>query len=369
MIDIDSVSTLKKLLEKNEFNSSDIAAMLSVETDEEIEVLRTHAYNIMRQYVGEKVFLRGLVEFSNICALDCYYCGIRKSNKSFERYNLTKDEIITAAKWCASRGYGSMVLQGGERRDEKVIDFLVDVISTIKQVTVSDHLPYALGVTLSVGEQSLETYRRLFDAGAHRYLLRIETSNSDLFGKIHPTKQSFESRIESMKLLKQAGFQLGTGVMIGLPGQTIEDLAHDIEFFRSVDADMIGMGPYIVHNDTPMKIYSEENNANITNIYKNALKMIAATRIVLKDVNIASTTALQAIFPFGREAGLRYGANIVMPQITPLRVRKSYLLYEGKPCVEDSAEDCITCLQSRIQSIGRTIGYNEYGDPKHFFKL
>jgi biotin synthase len=361
-------NSIEDIINKAKLDLYDLITILSAESDEDLELLRLKAYNTMLDYIGNKVYMRGLIEFSNICTLDCYYCGIRKSNNKNERYILSKEEIIETAKWIASKNYASLVLQSGERQDEQFISFLVDVINTIKEETKTDKLPDGLGITLSVGEQTLENYHRLYNAGAHRYLLRIESSNSKLFAKLHPENQSYISRIEALKNIKKSGMQLGTGVMIGFPGQTVEDLANDIIFFKEIDADMIGMGPYIVHNDTPMNIYLEQNKKDMLKIYNLALKMIAATRIFLKDVNIASTTALQAINYFGREEGLRFGANIIMPQTTPIEYRKEYQLYEGKPCLDDIAEECAICVQNRIQSIGRPIGYNEWGDSRHFLK-
>jgi biotin synthase len=357
---------LETILNKPNLEFDDIVAILAADSDEDHRIIEQTATRVLNEYIGNKVFFRGLIEFSNICTCDCLYCGIRKSNTHYERYTLTKEEILESAKWIAREGYGSLVLQSGERRDAKFIDFLCDVVESIKRETRSADLPEGLGITLSTGEQSEEIYRKLYSAGAHRYLLRIETTNRELFARIHPPEIDFDRRLESLRTLIKVGFQVGTGVMIGLPGQTVADLARDILFFRDMDIDMIGMGPYISHKDTPMSVYFEENQNHIKQIYRLALRMIGATRIALKDVNIAATTALQAIDPLGREAGLRFGANVLMPQTTPIRVRKDYLLYEGKPCVEDSTEMCKFCLEQRIDSVGREIARNEWGDPKHF---
>jgi len=320
----------------------------------------------MKNNSGENVYLRGLIEFSNICVNDCLYCGIRKSNNKVTRYTLKKDEITDVAAWAAEQGYGSVVLQSGERSDEKFISFVEEIVSRIKTGTKSEKLPDGLGITLCVGEQSRETYKRFFDAGAHRYLLRIETSSPELYSKFHPSNLEFEHRLQCLRWLKEIGFQVGTGVMVGLPGQTLEDLARDILFFRAMDVDMIGMGPYLVHNDTPFALLSDEYSIRKEEIYSLALKMIAVTRIVLKDVNIASTTALQAMYPMGREAGLMYGANIIMPNVTPTEVRGEYRLYEGKPCIDEFSSDCYDCIHRRIESTGRHVALGEYGDSKHF---
>jgi biotin synthase len=347
------------------FYKSAVFALLSADAPEDVERIRKRAHEILLDECGPEVYCRGLVEFSNHCINDCFYCGIRKSNTAFERYLLTKQDILDAARFCVQAGYGSMVLQSGERRDEAFISFVEEIIFEIKRVSISKTLPEGLGVTVCVGEQTEAAYRRFFRAGAHRYLLRIETTSPGLFAKIHPPQQSLAKRMECLRALKRLGFQVGTGVMIGLPGQSIADLADDVLFFRDRDIDMIGMGPYIVHRQTPMAIH-EENITQRKKAFGLALRMIAVVRIVCRDVNIASTTALQAMEPAGRERGLEFGANIIMPQVTPVDVRKNYLLYEGKPCLDENAEQCRGCIEARIRSIGRNIGKDAWGDSRHF---
>ncbi len=358
--------SIKKNLLKDTLSREDIVQLLSVESQEDIELLRSKAYETMLENVGDKVYLRGLIEFSNYCVNDCYYCGIRRSNSNTERYRLTVEQVIEAARLAAEFDYGSVVLQSGDRRDEQFIEYVISCIKGIKDATRSEKYPEGLGITLCVGEQTEETYRKFFDAGAHRYLLRIETTNPELFAKIHPPQQLLETRIEALNALKKVGFQVGTGVMIGLPGQTFDDLANDVLFFREMDMDMIGMGPYLPHNDTPMGKQYETTEEIKKWRFQLSLKMIAVCRIVLKDVNIASTTALQTIHPTGREEGLRYGANVIMPQITPTEYRKNYMLYEDKPCVSEFAAECHSCMQMRIASVGRSIAYGVWGDPLHF---
>jgi biotin synthase len=340
----------------------EIIQLLSLESPEKIEQLRCSAEKVLLNLRGDKVYFRGLIEFSNICRCDCYYCGIRKSNTTVDRYTLSKEQIVSSALWCGEQGYGSVVLQSGERNDPAFIDFVEDVVLSIKKGSRSPTLPNGVGITLSCGEQTEETYRRWFAAGAHRYLIRIEASNSVLYESLHPQTQPLLPRIECLKNLKKIGYKVGTGVMIGLPGQTIENLADDILFFKEVGADMIGMGPYIVHHATPMAHYKEKIASQSENIFLLSQKMIAVTRLTLKDVNIAASTALQAMKEDGRETGLTFGANIIMPQVTPVEVRKNYLLYEGKPCLDENAEQCRTCLSLRVASVGRTIGYNIWGD-------
>jgi biotin synthase len=361
-------SNIPEIIKKVSFDKNDIMSLLSASTPCEIEIVRKRANEILVRECGPDVYCRGLVEFSNQCINDCFYCGIRKSNSAIQRYFLNKKEIVEAAKFCADAGYGSIVLQSGERRDDHFIDFVEDAVKTIKKETTNKDLPHGLGVTLCVGEQKDDVYERFFEAGAHRYLLRIETTSPDLFARIHPARQTLDSRLKCLAALKRIGYQTGTGVMIGLPGQSMADLADDVLFFRDNDIDMIGMGPYIVHHQTPMARYELEIKNRKSDIFNSALKMIAVVRIVCHDVNIASTTALQAMEPLGREQGLEFGANVIMPQVTPTDVRKNYMLYEGKPCLDENASLCRSCIEQRIKSIGRNIGSNKWGDSRHFKK-
>ncbi|MEI7614678.1 MAG: [FeFe] hydrogenase H-cluster radical SAM maturase HydE, partial [Betaproteobacteria bacterium] len=327
--------------------------ILSTQASDEIEVIRQAAEQNLLKHCGDTVRLRGLIEFSNRCVSDCYYCGIRRSNRTPKRYTLKPEEIVETARWCGEQGYGSVVLQSGERRDTKFTRFISDTVRAIKDATQSNALPQGVGITLCVGEQSAETYAEWFAAGAHRYLLRMETSSPRLFAVLHPEGQTWESRVNCLKTLKSLGYRVGTGVMIGLPGQTLDDLVDDILFFRDIGADMIGMGPYIPHEQSAMP--GDAAIPDAATRLQLALRMIAATRLLLPGINIAATTALQALADDGREQGLRFGANVIMPQATPLRVRHQYTLYDGKPCLEDSARQCATCLEGRIHSAGRRV--------------
>jgi biotin synthase len=343
---------------------NDTAALLGANAPSDDERIRSSAYETLIRYCGPQVYYRGLLEFSNICSCNCYYCGIRVGNTSVHRYELSDEEVLAGARWCADRGYGSLVLQSGERRDEQFVNRIESLVTGIKKETRSKRLPQGLGITLCVGEQSRQTYDRFFNAGAHRYLLRIETSSPELFARIHPPRQRLETRIQCLRELKAAGYQVGTGVMIGLPGQTIENLANDIRFFQDMDIDMIGMGPYIKHPETPMAAARGEYLLPKPP-FEMALRMIAVTRLILKDVNIAATTALEALAPDGREQGLQHGANVLMPQLTPVEHRKDYLLYEGKPCTnEDPAKSCLA-IEQRLAALGRPIVYNQWGDSPH----
>ncbi len=362
------MSSIDTILQKDVLDRESILRLIAVRDPEQIELIRSAANRTLLENCGNKVFYRGLVEFSNVCISDCYYCGIRKSNHGVNRYTLSEQDILEAAQWCAEQGYGSLVLQSGERTDRTFTDLVERVVKKIKECTVSPKLPDGLGITLCIGEQEPEVYRRLFAAGAHRYLLRVETTNPQLFRSIHPPQQTLESRVRCLEILKQIGFQVGTGVMIGLPGQTLEHLVDDLLFFRDRDIDMVGMGPYIVHSDTEMKQYKVSVEAQRDEILTRSLLMIALCRLVLKDVNIAATTALQTIKENGRELGLDFGANVIMPQLTPLEVRKDYLLYEDKPCVDENREQCRGCLERRIRSVGREVGFDQWGDSLHFRK-
>jgi biotin synthase len=342
-------------------DKQELIDMLSITDEAELHELYKRAYEIKKAQVGTKVHFRGIIELSNICSKNCYYCGIRSGNPDFPRYTISLEEALREAKWCFDQHYGSLVIQAGERTDTQWVDFVSELIRGIKKLSDGK-----LGITLSLGEQSEEVYQRWFDDGAHRYLLRIETTNPSLYKELHPADHSFEYRKSCLKLLRKVGYQVGTGVMVGLPGQTIEDIAHDILFFYDEDVDMLGMGPYIPHHGTPLAHLVEgfDNDAAL----KMGLKLIATCRIALKDVNIATTTALQALHPEGRELGLLAGANVLMPNITDTKYREGYQLYEGKPCLDENADQCIGCLSRRIASIGETIGFDEWGDSKHYHK-
>ncbi|WP_346856759.1 [FeFe] hydrogenase H-cluster radical SAM maturase HydE [uncultured Draconibacterium sp.] len=324
--------------------------------------LLQRAQDVKVKEVGNKVYFRGLIEFSNVCAKDCLYCGIRKSNDKVIRYEATDDEILDACRFAWENKFASVVLQSGELSSPAYVKRVDKLLQKIKQLSNNE-----LGITLSCGEQSLETYKHWFESGAHRYLLRIESSNPDLYYKIHPQNDmhSFDKRVEALGFLKKAGFQVGTGVMIGLPFQTYEDLANDLLFLKKLDIDMCGMGPYIEHEDTPLYEFRHQLKTKQER-FDLALNMIAVLRILMPDINIAAATALQAIDPAGREKALAIGANVIMPNLTPTAYREEYQLYEDKPCLDEDAELCRNCLEARIHVAGAEIGYGEWGDSKHF---
>jgi biotin synthase len=354
---------IDEILLKKDFTKADLVELLQTDVNDRKKIF-TLSSAIKKSHVGNKVYFRGLIELSNICSKDCYYCGIRKGNKSVDRYMVNEEEVLKAALFALDNGYGSMVIQSGERNDHKFVDTITDLLHKIKTLSNGK-----LGITLSMGEQTEDTYRQWFEAGAHRYLIRIETSNRELYYKIHPqdTRHDYDTRLNALQLLKTIGYNVGTGVMIGLPFQTVSDLADDLLFFKELDIDMCGMGPYIEHEDTPLYAFKnlllprEER-------FELALKMVAILRIMMKDINIAATTAMQAIDKLGREKALKAGANILMPNLTPIQYREGYLLYEDKPCIDEEAEQCKTCLEARIHLAGDEIGYGEWGDSKHFAK-
>ena len=355
----------QELLEKLETGKpltvADLRQILELESPVDLDRLFKAAYAVKERFSGRKVFLRGLIEVSNICRKDCYYCGIRKSISTMKRFQLSLEEIVNAAMWAHSRHYGSIVIQGGERNDEPFIKLIEDAILEIKEKSAG-----RLGITLSMGEQTPEIYQRWFNAGAHRYLLRIESSNPELYRKLHPPDHSHDARLRCLDSLKAIGYQIGTGVMIGLPFQTIDDLIGDLLFFQEMDVDMIGMGPYLVSRDTPLAKEMPDFETLKEQQLKLGLKMIAAARLLLKDVNIAATTALQALDPKGREQGLLAGANVIMPNLTDVQYRSSYQLYDNKPCLDENSEQCRFCLERRVQSIGEAIAWDEWGDSLHF---
>lgn len=353
-------SDLAQALARGVPDRQTLRRIVAAKLPDEIAVICAAAEQALFKHCGDSVRLRGLIEFSNRCLSDCYYCGIRCSNRALKRYTLTIDEIVETARWCAEKGYGSVVLQSGERRDARFIRLVSDAVRAIKAATVSDKLPLGVGITLCVGEQTPDTYAAWFAAGAHRYLLRIESSSPALFAALHPESQSYNSRVNCLKMLKALGYRVGTGVLIGVPGQTLDDLVEDLLFFRDIGADMIGMGPYIPHEQALLP--ADAPLVDAATRLQLALNMIAATRLLLPGINIAATTALQTLAPDGREQGLRYGANVIMPQATPLRVRHMYTLYDGKPCLEDSAEYGADCLEKRINAQGRRILKNQWGD-------
>ncbi|MBP5383368.1 MAG: [FeFe] hydrogenase H-cluster radical SAM maturase HydE [Lachnospiraceae bacterium] len=296
------------------------------------------ACGVREHYYGNRIFIRGLIEFSNYCKNNCYYCGIRAGNRNAERYRLTGEQIIS----CADTGYGlgfrTFVLQGGE--DPYYTDeMLTGIIRTIKQ----NHPDCAL--TLSLGERSYESYRLLKEAGADRYLLRHETANPAHYGTMHPAAMQWENRVQCLKWLKELGYQTGAGFMVGSPGQTEEDLAGEMLFLKEIDPQMVGIGPFIPHQDTPFKD-KEAGTAELTTF------LLSLIRLTLPGVLLPATTALGTIDPLGREKGIEAGANVLMPNLSPTDVREKYLLYDNKICTGEEAAQCLECLKQRVRKTG-----------------
>ncbi len=354
-------TSIDAIINKEILTKENLVRLLS-SSEEESAVIFKKAAEVKAKYVGRKVYFRGLIEYSNRCKKNCFYCGVRAGNTQTGRYELTDDEVLEAAKFAWENKYASLVIQSGERNDKAFIKKIGGLLQSIKQLSGGK-----LGITLSMGEQTEETYRYWYDCGAHRYLLRIETSSRELFEKLHPHNalHCYDRRLEALYSLKKSGYQVGTGVMMGLPFQTIENLADDLMFFKDFDIDMVGMGPYIEHEHTPLYKYSDLLLSR-TERFNLSMKMVALLRIIMKDINIAATTAMQTLDPQGREKAILYGANVIMPNLTPLKYREDYMLYADKPGITEDPEDSRAYLESRIKMIGETIGYNEWGDSKHF---
>lgn len=307
-------------------------------TKEDREYLAHKACEAREPYYQNKVYTRGLIEFTNYCKNDCYYCGIRRNNCNAERYRLTREQILECCSIGYELGFRTFVLQGGEDMyytDDKI----VEIVSAIKK----EHPDCA--ITLSIGEKEYESYQRFYDAGADRYLLRHETANEEHYKKLHPQELSLTHRKNCLKQLKKIGYQVGCGFMVGSPYQTMECLAQDLKFIEELDPDMVGIGPFIPHKDS--KFASEpQGRLELT------LTLISILRLIKPNLLLPSTTALGTIHPRGREMGIEAGANVVMPNLSPTSVRSKYLLYNNKICTGDEAAECRMCLTRRMNNIG-----------------
>ncbi len=302
------------------------------------EALFKKADEVRKTFVGNEVHLRALIEFSNICKCDCKYCGLQISNKKVERYNLTKEEILTTVEDAVKLGYKTVVLQSGENSCYST-DELCEIIREIKK--------HDIALTLSIGEKSFDEYKEYKRNGADRYLLRIETTDKKLYEKMHP-KSDYNNRVKCLESLKTLGYELGTGCLVGLPEQTVDSLADDILFFKDIKADMIGIGPFIPHEDTPLKDAEKGN-------FWLALKVMALTRILLKDINIPATTAMETIYPEGRIIALNSGANVIMPNMTIEKYRENYEIYPNK----NNAYATKTEIEQMLTSIGRCVSQTQ----------
>lgn len=319
-----------------EFTKKEIVDILK--DDRQNEWLFSLADKVRRENVGDEVHLRGLIEFSNICHCFCKYCGLRCENKELDRYRILPDDIVKYAQKAVEMGYKTIVLQSGEDVFYTK-EILCDIIKRIKEFDVA--------LTLSIGERSFDDYKAFRDCGADRYLIRIETTDKDLYKKMHPN-MSFDNRVRCLKDLRKLGFEVGTGCLVGLPEQTVESLADDILFFKEINADMVGIGPFIAHPHTPLK---DTANGNFTL----ALKIMALTRILLKNINIPATTAMETLNPNGRIIALQSGANVVMPNVTTTEYRAKYEIYPNKICINENPSQCFHCISGKIKSIGRTV--------------
>ena len=335
---------MRKLIDDlslGQFEYSDILEIIKNKDDEIDRYLFEKADSVRQKIYGKDVYIRGLIEFTNYCKNDCLYCGIRASNQNAERYRLTDEDILSCCKNGYELGFRTFVLQGGEDpyfTDDKICELVSEIKSNFADCAV----------TLSIGEKSKETYKRFFDAGADRYLLRHETASEEHYNRLHPDRMSFKNRISCLYNLKEIGFQVGAGFMVGSPFQTAENLANDLVFLKEFNPHMVGIGPFIPHSETPFSEFSKGT-------LRDTLVMVALTRLILPNALIPATTALGTIDPCGRELGLKAGANVVMPNLSPIKVRKLYDLYENKICTGEEAAECKFCLENRVRSAGYEI--------------
>ena len=327
------------ILEKNRhLEREQWIALLDTFTDEDRAYAAQKAAKTAVSVFGKSIYIRGIVEFSNVCKNDCLYCGIRKSNANCERYRLSQEQILDCCDAGYEYGFRTFVLQSGEDKSYPT-DVLCSIVSDIKKA----HPDCA--VTLSVGELEYDDYKRLFDAGADRYLLRHETANEEHYGKLHPSEMSWAHRMKCLEQLKEIGYQTGCGMMVGSPFQTSAHLAEDMLFLERFKPEMIGMGPFLPHKDTPFKDMPKGS-------YELTLFLLSLSRLMLPEVLLPATTALGTIYPRGREEGVLAGANVIMPNLSPTEVRKNYMLYDNKICTGDTSAECRGCIEARMERIG-----------------
>jgi len=333
---------LKKVYSQNPCHSEELEYLLSIEEEKDIAMLFSFADRVRREFMGEGILLRGIIEFSNFCRNSCFYCGLNKNNITLSRYRLSKDQIMDSVRQLSSYGIKTVVLQSGED-DELDACWLKDVIAQIRSI-------FGIAITLSLGERDRHDYKLWRGAGADRYLLKIETTNSKLYGSLHPG-MSFENRLRCLQDLRNLGYQVGSGNIIGLKGQSIKDIAGDILFFQAGEFDMLGIGPFIPHNKTQLG-KEKPADAGLT------LKALALTRIVTKNAHLPATTALGSLGGDLRPQGLSAGANVLMPNFTPQPYRKLYEIYPGKRCLEEAAGSCSSCVEIMADSLERFIDYS-----------
>lgn len=331
-------STINKVKQSRNISLEQLKLLLEINDDEGVRFMREEAVKVCQKTYGNQVFIRGLIEFTNFCKNDCYYCGIRRSNSHADRYRLTKEQMLDCCANGYELGFRTFVLQGGEDgyfTDDKICD----LVSVIKEKYPD------CAVTLSIGEKSKESYKRYFDAGADRYLLRHETADEAHYKKLHPEEMSLAHRKQCLWDLKEIGYQVGCGFMVGSPGQTVETLYEDLQFIRELQPHMVGIGPFISQKDTP---FADKASGTM----EQTLKLLAIIRLIQPHVLLPATTALGTIHPKGRELGILSGANVVMPNLSPVNVREKYKLYDNKICTGDEAAECRYCMENRMKSIG-----------------
>jgi biotin synthase len=353
MIDVSNIDTTQQLVK-----------LLGITDKNDLKALFELADSINYSTSNNNVYVRGLIEISNRCSKNCFYCGIRCGNEKVVRYDIPAEEVLKTAQFALDNKLSSLVIQSGERSDK---DFVLMMDEIIKQIMhISDD---KMAITLSCGEQSLETYQRWFESGAKRYLLRIETTNQNLYEQIHPKDKnhSFGKRLKCIEYIQRTGYQTGTGVMIGIPGQTLQDLAEDLLFIKDFDIDMVGMGPYLTHDETPMAS-RESELLPINERLSLALKMVAVLRILMPDINIAASTALQAIHPDGRMMALNCGANVIMPNITEKKYTNNYFLYDKKPGTTANPSEKLNSILQQIIDNNRNPVMIVPGHSAHFAK-
>lgn len=329
---------IEKLRETKHLEPEELKTLFHVQEPQLLEHLYKNARGVRQFHYGNQVYSRGLIEFTNYCKNNCYYCGIRRDNEKVERYRLYKDQIIDCADEGYELGFRTFVLQGGEDA-YYTKERLGEIVRKIKK----KHPDCA--VTLSVGERSYEEYLYWHECGADRYLLRHETANERHYQRLHPAKMSLKHRKECLRQLREIGYQVGAGFMVGSPGQTMDHLVEELEFLKDFRPHMVGIGPFISQKDTP---YANEKSGSL----EMTLKLLAIIRLLLPKVLLPATTALGTIHPRGRELGILAGANVVMPNLSPTSVRKKYALYDNKICTGDESAQCRRCLEERIKSVG-----------------
>lgn len=329
---------IDKLQQTESLTKSEWISLITHRDEETAAYLFEKARQVRHRYYENRIFTRGLIEFTNYCRNDCYYCGIRKSNCNAERYRLTKEDILSCTEQGYQLGFRTFVLQGGEDA-YYTDDVIADMVASIK----SQHPDCA--VTLSIGEREYESYRLFYEAGADRYLLRHETANEEHYRKLHPGELSLAHRKQCLYQLKEIGYQVGCGFMVGSPYQTVENLAEDMLFIKELAPHMVGIGPFVPHHQTP---FADKAQGTV----ELTLFMLGLLRLMLPKVLLPATTALGTIDATGREKGILAGANVVMPNLSPTTVRKKYALYDHKICTGDEAAECRQCLEKRMQSIG-----------------